>query len=394
MKSLYPTVMSFCILFITTFFSSHVLAQCNCTGGVTPDSTIYYYTLATTNSPTSTISFPKFDPAVGTLNCVSFYDTISGVSTTGVRNLAGVKTQYKFQLTVANEIDGPGVSVSEVFNKIYGPDSLDIFGNPGDTITYGPDSVFQNITDVSTTSSVAGYLGSSGTVDFLYTINGGLLSLKGGLNYRDQIITDYWGNFKLVYFWCPAAALATGINHFNAFRKGSDVLLQWQSENELPSVAYEIQYSLNGRAFVPAGALTGNPHAAGTNAAYQFQFRPGENANGKIYVRVKRIEPGGKISYTSIKMVLMGTSGGAGFQVYPNPVVNYIAMQFDELQSGNYSMELVNTMGQLVRRSDAKLSGTNFLQMDIAQKPPSGVYYFRVRNTETNRVYVNKVIVQ
>ena len=389
----YPMVMCCCLLFITTFFSKQGMGQCNCPGNVTPDSTLYYYTLATTNLPTSTISFPQFDPSVGTLNCVSFYDTISGVSTTGVRNLAALKTQYKFQLTVANEIDGPGISVSEVFNKIYGPDSLDAFGNLGDTITYGPDSVFTNISDVSNTSSVAGYLGT-GTVDFIYTINGGLLSLKGGLNYRDQIITNYWGNFKLVYFWCPSVALATGINHFNAFRKGSNVMLQWQSENEQPNIAYEIQYSFNGKAFFPSGALLSNAAAANTNAAYQYQFNPGNTPEGRIFVRIKRMDANGKISYSAIKMVLMGSPDGAHFQVYPNPVTNYLALQFDALQTGHYSMELINTTGQVVSRQEVTLNNSNLVQMDLRQKPATGVYYFRVRETGTDQQYMNKVIIK
>lgn len=183
-------------------------AQCNCSPGVPATPVTYYYTLDTTNAPSAIISFPKFDASIGDLNCVVFKDTLSLVATSGVRNRAAVDVSYRFLLSVTNEINGPGVSIFEPATKSYGPTLLTAFGTPTDSITYGPDTLFKSSFHSTNTSGGASYLGSSGNVDFVYTVNGGLVSQQGGIDYSYRISSKYWGGFSLTYYWCPPTPLA------------------------------------------------------------------------------------------------------------------------------------------------------------------------------------------
>src|SRR5580704_484038 len=180
MKKLYPVFFALIIFFIANFPTA-ASAQCLCSGGIPATSVTYYNPLDTTNASTSTISFPQFDPSIGTLSCVSLTDTISGITTTNVQNTASTKTQYEFLLLVANNITGPGISVNEDFTKTYGPDSLSAGGSPGDSITYGPDNIFTNVKDSTASTNTAPYLGL-GSVNFVYALNGGLNSVEGGFN--------------------------------------------------------------------------------------------------------------------------------------------------------------------------------------------------------------------
>jgi len=115
------------------------MAQCLCSGGVAPNTVTYLDTISPTNASSSSFSFPKFDPSIGTLGCVGLNDTISGITTTTVWNLASSKTEYQFLLTVANNISGPGISVTDAYTTPYGPDSLNAKGDSPATALYmGP----------------------------------------------------------------------------------------------------------------------------------------------------------------------------------------------------------------------------------------------------------------
>src|SRR5688572_17153701 len=142
MKHLYVILLSCFALALPKMAAS----QCSCGGGATPDSVVHNYTLNVNSSPTITITFPRFDPALGTLACFVYKDTLSAVSTTHVRNHDSAAQEYSFRLTVNNQITAPGFSVNAYMDKYYGPDSLDAYGKGADSITYGPDTTFNGVT--------------------------------------------------------------------------------------------------------------------------------------------------------------------------------------------------------------------------------------------------------
>lgn len=393
MKHVYLTTLV-ALVFIAAFIPQKLAAQCTCSGGLPATPLTYSFVLAPTMAAVSTLSFPQFDPSIGTLNCVQFRDTISGVSTTGVRNLDNTaKREYTFLLTVANNISGPGISVIQPFNKTYGPDSLDIFGLPGDTITYGPDTIFNNARRSVNSTSVASYIGL-GTVNFTYTINGGLISLEGGLNYRDQITTNYWGNFGLTYFWCPASPLATTIAGFTATDKGKYVHLQWQATNDQNNVTYEIQYSPNGTQFSPIGYKQVNSTETGTVSEYQYQYNLSASDAGTIYFRIKKTTPDGKVSYSIIKRVNLDAGATVGIQTYPNPVVNSLTLVFDENQTGNFMLELINITGQVIQKKSITLNANNLINLDLNSHPSKGMYFLRAKDQSHNKQYITKLLIE
>src|SRR3984885_15959300 len=93
-------------VYLTVFTTQEASAQCTCSGGLPATQVNYSFYLPSTTVPTSIISFPDFNPAIGTLACVSFMDTITGTSTIYVTNTAPVTVDYKFNLAVNNDIEG------------------------------------------------------------------------------------------------------------------------------------------------------------------------------------------------------------------------------------------------------------------------------------------------
>src|ERR1700728_4065361 len=95
----------FIVIFLIVNIPRAALSQCNCTGGVPATPITYLDSFAPTNAASVTLSFPKFDPSVGTLSCLSVWDTASGVTTTNATNLDNVDAvEYTFQLSLTEAL--------------------------------------------------------------------------------------------------------------------------------------------------------------------------------------------------------------------------------------------------------------------------------------------------
>jgi hypothetical protein len=392
MKKLYSKFIVFTIV-ATAIIPSANFAQCSCPNGVAPSVTSYLDVIKPTNASSITLSFPQFDSTKGKLGCVSFKDTISGATTAYIQNLASTKTQYAFLFTVANSITGPGISVNENFTKNYGPDSLNAYGNhPGDSIVYGPANVFTNIKDSTYTSNTAGYIGK-GAVNYTYTLNGGFVSTKGSLNYSDQVVTNYWGSFRLSYYWCPLSQNDPNNCGFNVYHKGHYVEVDWQTHNEKSHCNYEVQCSNDGSNYIPVCNKQSAVSEQDT-ASYQYQFPLQTNSTGILHFRVKRNDSDSNIFYTTIKSINLNDRAKAGCTVYPNPVKNSTMMEFDEAQYGTFMVFLINQSGQIVLKKQVTLTGTNQIKINIFQHLTPGIYLLQA-NDQTNLLqYSNKVFIQ
>jgi hypothetical protein len=368
-------------------------AQCLCEGGVAPTAVKYSYVLDTTSASSSTISFPKFDGSIGLLTCVNFTDTLSLITTSNVNNTSPKPETYIFNLRVVNHFSGPGVSVSQVVQKTYGPTTLGRLDS-AHSVSYGPDTLFKNNHHSTTSSDVAGFIGSTGNASFEYTVNGGLTSDQGGINYNYQIISKYWGSFGLTYYWCPNMVLSTNIKNFAAVKSNKNVNLTWLVGNDLTSNTYEIQVSKNGREFTAAGNTKAALASSGSPAKYSYQYNPNQFVAGQLYFRIKQTDANGKISYSTVKTVNMDTQGAASFTAYPNPIVNKVSLQFDANLTGNYRVDLTNQVGQLVFSKPMKLNNTNLIQFNLDRPASPGMYYIRVKDESSSQVFTSKIVMQ
>jgi hypothetical protein len=395
MKRVYPSLITVIVLTVT--LPRITDAQCTCSGGVPATPVDYYASFGPTNTSSTSVSFPQFNPAIGTLACLKLKDSITGVSTTHVENTGSDSSVFEFLLTVSNDIKGPaggGINIIQPYNTIYGPDTLAPWSVPGDTITYGPDTIFNNATGSGSTTNTAPYLGL-GNIDFTYTISGGVNSLEGGLNYNAGPTTIYWGEFHLTYYWCPAAALATTIQDFTAVPNGNSILLQWLATNQEPNTVYEIQISTDGKNFATLGEAESDASSTGTSSKYDYQYNFNPATVGKLYFRVQETDGTGKISYTAIVVVDPGNNNpnDISYQTYPNPATNSLLFQFNSNQTGRFLLQLVNTAGQVVQETAVTLTGTNQIRMNLSPQPVKGLYFLRTSDLSHNRSFVSKVFI-
>lgn len=368
-------------------------AQCLCEDGVAPTALTYSYVLDTTNAPSSAITFPKFDPAIGVLTCVSFADTLSLIASSEVTNTASVPVTYRFLLNVTNDFSGPGVSINESATRNYGPTLLAANGSSGDRTIYGPDTLFKNSSHTTKSSSVVGYLGGSGDVTFNYTVNGGLISTQGSINYTYQIVSRYWGSFSLTYFWCPNLVLSTNIKNFAAVKSNKNVDLTWIVNNNLTSNTYEIQVSTNGREFMRIGNAETSVASSGANAKYAYQYNPNQIVTGQLFFRIRQTDAAGKVSYSPVKTLNLDTPAANAFTSFPNPAVDKVSLQFDALLNGDYTVDVTNQAGQTILSRGMKLKNASLINLNLGSNRPSGVYYVRVKKVANGQVFTNKILI-
>jgi hypothetical protein len=395
MNRVYPIVFAISSFIVITPRISY--SQCNCAPSVPATPITYYASFPATNAATTTVTFPQFNPAIGTLSCLSVSDTVTGVTTTSALNKASSAVTYKFQLTVSNDLEGPAgsdISISDAFNRIYGPTTLQRLGFPGDTVTYGPDTIFNNDIGFQSSTVTAPFLGN-GTVGFSYSLGGGVINLLAGLNYTAGPTTDYWGNFSITYYWCPATILSTTIADFTATPSDGTVLLQWLATNQQPNTQYEIQISKDGKSYYPVGQAEGDASATGSSAKYQYQYHPDPTDLGKCYYRIEEKDPSGKISYSTV-LILDPNGTDASFlsyQTFPNPATNSLQVAFNSNQTGHFLVELVATSGQVIQKKAVTLAGSSQIRLDLSPQPVKGLYFLRTTDLTHEHSYVSKVFI-
>ena len=387
MKHLYVILIS-CIALATPQIA---LSQCSCGGGASPDSLVYNYTLTVNSSPSITIVFPRFDPALGTLACLVYRDTLSALSTTRVRNHDSADQEYSFRLTVNNQITAPVLSVNAYMDKYYGPDSLKAYGKGLDSITYGPDTTFDQVTHMVTKSSGLSPFMGTGTVSFVYGITGGLISMSGGLNFSQNIQTSRWGAFKLAYYYCPNSVLASNIKNLSVNKNDQGVLVTWTTSNQ--SNTYEIEISTDGKNFSPAGKSKQASAPGSTSTKHQYQHNADQAFTGTVYYRIKETDAQGKITYSEIRTVSMDNSGGTT-TLYPNPAVNSVNVKLDGMIQGDVEVSLVNAVGQTLLTKRFRLENMNNINVQWSSAVQPGVYYLKVKDLQTQTQKISKLFVK
>ncbi|HVM87212.1 MAG TPA: choice-of-anchor E domain-containing protein [Puia sp.] len=395
MKNVYSVLIALCAC-LMTFAPKRSFAQCTCSTGLPATPISQSITIAPMVTSSLTFNFNQFDPSIGTLSCVSLKDTITIITTSSAINTGPDSTAFLFQLTVPSKITAPGISISKVFTKTYGYDTLAPHGVPGYTISYGPDTLANNTKGSGSTGGNASYIGL-GTVGVTFAITGGGLQvLDGGLNDTTSVATTLGGTLNLTYYWCPASALASLITNFTAAKNGNYIQLKWQSQNEQKNISYQIEYSIDGHSFFPAGSITSDTNSDGTTAAYQYQFSIPQNASGKMFFRVKRIDADGNTTvFSPVKVVNISNDAQlVSYHTYPNPVRTFAMIEFDQVLSGNFTVDLVNTAGQIIQHKAETLSGVNQIRLDLTSRPSTGLYYLHISNKTNNQQYISKLIIE
>jgi hypothetical protein len=157
-----------------------------------------------------------------------------------------------------------------------------------------------------------------------------------------------------------------------AYEKNNGVQIEWSNLTEKDVAGYAIERSSNGSEF---SAISQQLPTSNQNDKADYSAFDANPAQGANYYRIKATETTGKVVYSKILSVNMG-SGNQGLRLYPNPVKgNQVTISLTNVKRGQYTLRVVNTAGQDIFRQSLNNQSTSLTQtLDLPSTIKAGVY--------------------
>ena len=260
-------------------------------------------------------------------------------------------------------------------------------------------------------SGVLNYLVLADNTEFLNASNAGTFdgviqigSLSGATIYDKEI-----GNAPSLYYngvWQNTGGTSDGTTQlgpktlnstgtlpiilvgFNAAVVDNDqVNLTWTTELEINSDHFVVQSSTN------AGANWNN---IGTVAAHgnssspiNYSFTDTKPANGTTEYRLEMVDKDGSTAYSTVVAIRIGLA--TSVSVYPNPASTYVNVVLGGSATGNVSIRLMNTTGQLLLEKTVSNAGGMTVPLTVSNFPQGDYLIVVVGSDGTQQV--NKLLI-
>ncbi|MBE7170000.1 MAG: T9SS type A sorting domain-containing protein [Williamsia sp.] len=149
-------------------------------------------------------------------------------------------------------------------------------------------------------------------------------------------------------------ALPVKLSRFEAAAQGSQVLLNWKTDQETNNAYFIVERSADGRTFYPLGKVTG----AGTSSVpHSYGLTDSLPLPGLNYYRLQQVDLDGKKTQSNTLLVKLGTQP-AGPSLFPNPVKNYLSIQ-GGVALASYTARVSTLDGKLVAEAKGTISQIN-----------------------------------
>jgi hypothetical protein len=376
-------------------FPAFVWAQCSCASGSIPDTVTYTANVPNLSGPSTYIYFPKLDPGVGTLVCVSLTGTVNTVQSLRFTNRELIEvSDYLIDFARTTKIIGPGISKSALWDQSFGPFSL--AGNPGlsadSTILIGPDTPFNNTILSAVTSNVVPYQGTSGNVQFVYSNTGSATVVQGSNNYAMNISTVVSAKFKLTYYVCGKILLPNLFSNIQLTKDSKNILLRWSTLNDDLQSSYLVEVSKNGKDYEKYAKFA----AIGNQVSdYSSSYPKTHSDLGKLYFRIAVLNADGSIKgYSSVKIIQSEDVSINNFQIYPNPIRQDFNIVFNTPVSGAMKIDLYAINGVLLESNVYKSLKQYNIPIQLKRQYAGGQYILRFTNTTTQESLTKNITIQ
>jgi hypothetical protein len=179
-------------------------------------------------------------------------------------------------------------------------------------------------------------------------------------------VADHFSEF---YLTGSSAPLPVELVSFTAEAEGTAARLAWRTASENNSVRFEIERSLDGKAFSGIGEVAAQGSKVGVT---DYAFRDGQTPKSPalVYYRLRQVDADGSAAYSPVRAVRVG--GPGLLTVYPNPARSAVAVT--GLAAGTV-VEVLDAVGRAVAHATAEADGTARLMLPTGL--PTGVYVMR-----------------
>jgi hypothetical protein len=166
--------------------------------------------------------------------------------------------------------------------------------------------------------------------------------------------------------------------------QGRSIHINWKADDETDISKYELERSVDGKHFKIISNETATRKYSGTEAYSYMDEEPLSNDN---FYRIKTFSPDGQVQYSAVVKVSLVKPASA-IAVSPNPVVDKkINLRFTNQPAGNYHVELINNLGQVVYNNRFNINGVIVLKtIEPVTDLAPGSYRLSITSEEAGRV--------
>jgi hypothetical protein len=175
----------------------------------------------------------------------------------------------------------------------------------------------------------------------------------------------------------PVSCSLLGVSFVSttAQAQNGQVQLDWSIANEINTLAYQVEKSVDGRSFAAISSVDYKTASSNINQ-YLFIDRNGISGTGVLYYRVKEIEWSGTYIYSKVVSVSV-EAGTASLAVYPNPISQSATVSFASATQGSTMLRLVDMKGTTVWQMQYEANaGLNSLSLP-ASGLSDGLYFLQ-----------------
>ncbi|MCX6208310.1 MAG: T9SS type A sorting domain-containing protein [Bacteroidetes bacterium] len=154
----------------------------------------------------------------------------------------------------------------------------------------------------------------------------------------------------------------------------NDVNIIWKTVGEKNTKSFVIEKSTNGVEFIAINTVD----AKNTINENVYSIVD-KNVNAiVVYYRIKIIDVNGKSSYSNVATIKM--NGKHSFEIIANPIINKeLKVQINNLPKGNYTIEILNSLGQKKQQINLTSNSTSVSQTILLNNTISnGLYFVRL----------------
>lgn len=177
--------------------------------------------------------------------------------------------------------------------------------------------------------------------------------------------------------------LAITLMNFTAQHQNKIVKLNWQTTNQIDASSFNIQRSTDGVNFTDIGKVYSINNGSFLNN-YSFTDSLFNMAiqQASIYYRLQEVDKNNSIIYGKI-ILLKLLNNSFEFQIYPNPMKDFLHLQFWNLQTSAL-INIFNINGQRVFSRQFNRISNGELQLDVSNLP-AGLYIMQIQANEQSK---------
>jgi len=350
-----------------------------------------------TGNATYTFSFPKFNPALGTLTQVDFNSKVTLIYSFQLENDDNITiNNYRSRISRDDEVSSTALQtpLTNSYQKTYGNYSL----SQSDGIPYsgtdytaqGPLYVMNQNSTNNTVFNTADFMGT-GQVDFDYNTTT-YSTVLGNTKYSYHGTAQDLVNLKITYTYCPTMVLASDITFFTVNKVNNGIIdINWITQNEKPNRNYELQKSTDGRSYRSVAEFVAKTGTTQTGSySYSYQIQSADNSKTLLF-RLKQVDDG-TARYSAVHAVKLTAPANNQPVLYPNPVKGTASLLLSNTKRSNWEIEVYSLNGQLVKRYT--FNNALVAKLNTGNELRKGVYMMNCINKTSKERYIQRMCVE